>query len=599
MDTSILPNAENAKPSLFSLLRTFVRDTAHYAGRRGWAAAALIASGAVLEGIGLALLVPLLAVLLGQVPVAGTLPLLMASAFATFGNLSLLARLAALMAVFAVVMLLRAFVVAMRDITLARLQIGFVETRRTAIITLLSRAHWAQLATLRHARITHLLGGDIQRISVAMHCLLQCSVALVMLVAQLVLASLLAPRLTVFALLVLGFSASAMWPLLRRARAAGQYVTGANLTLLHMTGQFLGGLKLAVSQNLQAGFVAQFERTLAALSAQQIDHLRQQTRARLALSTVLAFAGGAAVLVGVAVFATPAPVLITFLLVLIRLGGPVALLQSGLQQLAHALPAYAQMLMLADELRHTAAVPPTSSETPVSAPLGGPIVFDDVSFQHRELDAASGIVGVGVHNLHLRIAPGECLGVAGPSGAGKTTFADLLVGLYPPQSGTIYIGTTALDDAQRRRWRAQIAYLPQEPFLFHDSIRRNLLWARPEADEAALWQALAQAGIEARVRQLPQGLDTIVGERGSLLSGGERQRIALARGLLRAPTLLVLDEATGAIDAPGEHALFQTLRALPARPAIVMIAHRAESLALCQRVVRFEAGTILSTGDSA
>lgn len=128
--------------------------------------------------------------------------------------------------------------------------------------------------------------------------------------------------------------------------------------------------------------------------------------------------------------------------------------------------------------------------------------------------------------------------------------------------------------------------------MFHDSIRRNLLWAKPEADEAALWQALAQAGIEARVRQLPQGLDTIVGERGSLLSGGERQRIALARGLLRAPTLLVLDEATGAIDAPGEHALFQTLLALPAQPAIVMIAHRAESLALCQRVVRFEAGTI-------
>ncbi len=107
MDTSILPNTENYKPSLLSLLRTFVRDTAHYAGRRGWAAAALIASGAVLEGIGLALLVPLLAVLLGQVPVAGTLPLLMASAFATFGSLSLLARLAVLMAVFAVVMLLR------------------------------------------------------------------------------------------------------------------------------------------------------------------------------------------------------------------------------------------------------------------------------------------------------------------------------------------------------------------------------------------------------------------------------------------------------------------------------------------------------------
>jgi ATP-binding cassette subfamily C protein len=131
----------------------------------------------------------------------------------------------------------------------------------------------------------------------------------------------------------------------------------------------------------------------------------------------------------------------------------------------------------------------------------------------------------------------------------------------------------------------------QDPFLFHDSIRANLLWARADAEEAELWRVLSLAGADTLVERI--GLDTVVGERGGLLSGGERQRIALARALLRRPVFLLLDEATNAIDIDSEAAILARLAADPNRPTIVMIAHRESSLALCERRVELRDGRIV------
>ena len=368
-------------------------------------------------------------------------------------------------------------------------------------------------------------------------------------------------------------------------------MTNSNLSLIHDITQFLGALKLAISQNLQESFTREFEATLGDMTAQQIRYVRQQTITGLAIATLSGLVGALAILLGIAAFDLSSPILITLLLILSRMSGPATQLQMNAQQFAHALPAYEKIRELESELASAEAVS-TDTGSGIVVP-NGPIVFKAVSFLHPAAASASGAAG-GVRDLDLIIEGGSIVGIAGPSGAGKTTFADLLVGLYPPQRGDILVGGVTLRGPAVAAWRNSISYVAQDPFLFHDTIRRNLLWAKPDVEEATLWDVLRMAGAEEIVRKAGDGLDSVVGERGGLLSGGERQRLALARALLRRPHLLVLDEATSAIDTEGESVVLGQLLQLRPRPTIVIIAHRLESLRYCQRVLSFEAGRLVS-----
>jgi ATP-binding cassette subfamily C protein len=168
---------------------------------------------------------------------------------------------------------------------------------------------------------------------------------------------------------------------------------------------------------------------------------------------------------------------------------------------------------------------------------------------------------------------GAMTAIVGPTGVGKTTIADLVLGLLTPGSGHVLVDDVPLARLPRDAWRARVAYLAQEPMLLHGSIRENLRFARPEASDDALRAALRDAACDF-VERLPLGLDAPVGDRGVLLSGGERQRIALARALLRQPGVLVLDEATSALDAETEARILDTVRALRGQCTVIFCTHR-------------------------
>jgi len=344
-----------------------------------------------------------------------------------------------------------------------------------------------------------------------------------------------------------------------------------------------------MSQNLQTGFSRQFHRQLETQSDMQIAFSVQQTRNRQIILSLISAAGALLVLAGFVWLHVAPPVLLAFLVILMRMSGPASQLSQGAQQLSNILPAFEKVAELEAELSRAPDVAQAAMPAASAADAAGQaLVLSHVRFIHP--DATD---GQGVQDVSLHLKPGEFLGIEGQSGAGKTTLADLITGLYPPQSGAISVDGQPLCGPVLAEWRARIGYVAQDPFLISASLRQNLSWMRPGVSDEDIWQTLECVGAGDLVRSLPDRLDSDMGERGSLVSGGERQRIALARALLRKPDLLVLDEATNAIDRAGEKVLLKTLADMKNRPAIILISHRAESMAFCDRVVRMAAGRLV------
>ncbi len=217
--------------------------------------------------------------------------------------------------------------------------------------------------------------------------------------------------------------------------------------------------------------------------------------------------------------------------------------------------------------------------------------FERVWFAY---DAAVGPV---VRDIDLVLKRGTIVALCGPSGCGKSTLADLAMGLLAASGGRIVCDDVAITRANTRAWRAQVGYVGPETFLFHMSLRDNLLWAAPDATDHDIEWALRVAGAEPVIRRLPGGIDALVGDRGGLLSLGERQRIGLARALLRRPQLLILDEATSGLDSQTEASVMQSIRSIAGGMTVLLVAHRLSTLSGADTIHVMENGRILESGD--
>lgn len=561
----------------------FVRDLAGYIGPRGPGLIVLVALGALLDGFGLLLLVPLLGTLFAETTtLTGPLGLLLNLWPEEQGP----SRLILVLGLFGLVMALRALILWQRDLRMGALQVGYLESKRAMLARALADSRWEALNALGHGRVTHLMSGDIQRCASGVHFLLQGGVAVILMVIQAGVALALAPLLAVIALMSMGLGALVMGRWLGATRDIGARVTSSNMRLMVELGRFLGGLKAAMSQNLHSAFVAAFERDLGIAAHQQIAFINRQAAMRVMWSLLGAAVASISLLLGFLVLDYPPAVMLTLLVVLARIAGPAMQIQSGLQQVAYALPAWEAVQTTLNDLAHEARIVVNSD--PDTCPLRGPVRLEDVTYLHE-----GATDGRGVRALSLTLQPGEFVAVTGSSGAGKTTFADLLAGLLEPQQGRIMVGDQSLDAQTVSAWRDRLAYVTQDPLLFNDTIRANLLWGGVEADETRINAALALTGADRVVSRLSMGLDSVVGEDGAMVSGGERQRMALSRALLRRPDVLVLDEATAALDAASEDAVLKALSNLSPRPLILMISHRAESLSVCSRRLTFDEGRLI------
>ena len=291
-------------------------------------------------------------------------------------------------------------------------------------------------------------------------------------------------------------------------------------------------------------------------------------------------------------------------LLLTRLYGPLTALSNVQVDVMSALVSFERVFEVLD-LPSAVAEKPDAVEVPAHART---VEFDDVRFSYptaAEVSLAS-LEDVAVldnapaqevlHGVSFTARPGELVALVGPSGAGKTTISQLVPRIYDVSSGAVRVGGVDVRDATFASLRDVVGVVTQDAHLFHDTIRANLTYARPDATDEQMWDALERAQIAGLVRSVTDGLDTVVGERGYRLSGGEKQRLAIARLLLKAPGIVILDEATAHLDSESEAAVQRALdEALSGRTSLV-IAHRLSTIRSADQILVVADGRIVERG---
>jgi ATP-binding cassette subfamily C protein len=537
-------------------------DYRSFAGPRLWLALGLMVVGAGAEAFGLLMVVPLASVAIDR-GADGSM-ILASFGFRNGGGAG--QWFAAALALFVAAMALRAIILFARDLLLARLQAEYeADLRLRAAATLAARG-WPFASRVGQEGMQALLLTDVPRAAQASAYLQTIALSCAMLLAQFALAIFLSPMLALvaFGFMLAGGLLSARFAIrgVRRGFAISDSMEDSAVSGFRLH----AGLKSALAQGAVGSFLREYRTSLFRAAHQYGQFARDYSLSRQAIGFGAAVVAAVLLLVGVQVLALPFPVLIASLVLFARMNAPAQLLQQSiLQATAHA-PSFAAIERRLGALERD---PPA----PVQEAAGEwtRLELKDVGYHHAS--------GRGLAPISCFLARGEWLALVGPSGAGKTTFVDLVAGLLQPSSGSISVDGKPLP-AVLTEWQAGIAYAGQDGALFNDSIRGNLM-PPPGSDDADLWRALENVSLAERVRAFSTGLNQSVGDRGSQLSGGERQRLVIARALLRKPRLLILDEATAALDAESESAIIERLRALDPRPAALVVAHRESTLAHC------------------
>ena len=276
-------------------------------------------------------------------------------------------------------------------------------------------------------------------------------------------------------------------------------------------------------------------------------------------------------------------------LIMISLYAPLNILGFAYREIRQSFIDMEEMLKVTRQAPQVADAPDAIDLPRPESGRGAEVVFDHVGFRH---DARA----AGLDDVSFVTPAGTTTALVGPSGAGKSTIVKLALRLLDPQEGAVLIDGRDARGVTQASLRAAVALVPQDVALFNDTIAANIAFARPDADEAAIWAAAEAAELADFIRNLPEGMDTRVGERGLKLSGGERQRVGIARALLADPCILILDEATSALDSRTEAAIQKTLRRARTGRTTLVVAHRLSTVADADQILVLKAGRIVERG---
>ncbi|MFM9276971.1 ABC transporter ATP-binding protein [Paenibacillus jiagnxiensis] len=545
----------------------------------------------LLDGIGIFLLVPMLG-LIGIFDVhIGNFSFI--SIFdAVLRTIPTAYQLAVILGIFILVISAQALLQKNQSVLDAKIQQGFMRSLRLDIYQALLKANWIFHLKRRKSDFQHILTSELGRVNHGTTLFLRLITSITFMVIQIGIALWLSAKMTLLVLfcgILLAFISQGF---IKHSKEYGNQTTELAKSYYAGINDQLNGIKDIKSNMLEQSHISWFHKLNHDIELNVVEQIKVQSNSQLLYKISSAILIGLFIYLSLEVFHTQAGQLMIIIILFSRLWPRFTGIQSNLEQIASTLPAFKNLVDIQKECEsavESIALDRTRSANTLRVKEG--IECRDVYFRYERSQEFYVL-----KNINLFIPANRMTAIIGKSGAGKSTLIDMLMGLLRPERGEVAVDGLPLSDETMLLLRGTIGYVPQDPFLFHTTIRENLLMMNPAASEEHLWDALKLAAADEFIERLPHGLDSEIGDRGVRLSGGERQRLILARAILRNPSILVLDEPTSALDAENEKRIQVALNRLKEEMTIIVIAHRLSTIRNADQVLVLEDGRIIQEG---
>ncbi|PLR68723.1 ABC transporter ATP-binding protein [Bacillus sp. UMB0893] len=471
------------------------------------------------------------------------------------------------------------------------IQQGYLRHLKEEVYRGLLQARWKYFLYKRKSDLNNIMASEINRVAGGTHFFLQFIASLLFTAVQVAIALWLSPLLTglvIFFGIILSFFSR---KLIKQSKNLGGETYELSKAYFAGISDHMNGIKDIKSNNLE-GFHYNWFRNISIKMESNVNELAKvransQFLYKVSSGTLIAIF----MYFAISLFYAKTAELMLIVLIFSRLWPKFTGIQSDLEQIAATIPSFKALISLLKTCEEEREILNWDQNSEHSLEVNIEIKCTNVSFRYHENDSEYAL-----RNINLSIPSNQMTAIVGRSGAGKSTLIDILMGLMTPKEGLVSIDGTPLGDKNLLMLRRTISYVPQDPFLFNTTIRENLLLIRQDATDVEIWESLEFSSAADFVKKLPNGLDTMIGDRGIRLSGGERQRLVLARAILKKPSILVLDEATSALDTVNEAKIQQALTRIKGKMTIIVIAHRMSTIRNADQVIVLENGEVIQTG---
>jgi ABC-type multidrug transport system fused ATPase/permease subunit len=472
-----------------------------------------------------------------------------------------------------------------------RIQHGYLRYLREETYKGLVQANWGFFLKKRKSDIINLMLTEMSRVSIGTQMVLNFMASLVFTFIQVGLAFWLSAKMTtailLFGLALIFFSRR----FIKRSSLIGDETVQLGTTYLAGITDHFNGIKDIKSNTLEESHI-KWNRTIGIrLEKNVVKMIKIKTTSQFIFKVVSALLLAVFVYFSVKMFQAQTAQLMLIIVIFTRLWPRISGIQSNLEQIGAIIPSFKNLIDLQEECLKAKEIHEESYANVKPIHIENGIECKDITFRYDLSQEA-----LTLQNININIPANHMTAIVGRSGAGKSTLIDMLMGLNQPEKGQVLIDGTPLSGENLLSLRRSISYVPQDPFLFNATVRDNLLIMEPNSSEEELWETLEFSSAAEFVRKLPQGIDTLIGDRGIRLSGGERQRLVLARAILRNPSILFLDEATSALDSENEAKIQKAIDRLKGKMTIIVIAHRLSTIRNADQVIVLDKGEIIQQG---